>query len=55
VWTKFKSVLDCLTFISEIIVKILGVDFSFFDTIIDFFGSLVDFVISYTLPIVKII
>jgi hypothetical protein len=39
VWTKFKSVLDCITFISEIIVKILGVDFSFFDTILDFFGS----------------
>jgi|NOAtaT_7_FD_contig_91_562428_length_830_multi_2_in_0_out_0_2 phage-related protein len=53
IWENFKSAFNCFKIIIEEIIKIIGYSTSLWDAILSVFGKVIDFVITFTLPVVK--
>jgi len=53
IWGKLESAFNCFKIIVEEIIKIIGYSTSLWDAILSVFGKVIDFVITFTLPVVK--
>lgn len=54
-WGYFKDMLKCLTFLVNVIVKIVGAQMTLVKRLLMIFGRVLEFSIDHTLPIVKVI